>query len=120
MFTGVYYRMSTTEAGRDAEKLVADELKKQGHKIISMNWRTRWCEIDIVSKIKNTVYFTEVKYRSSDQWGSGLEYINNKKLKQIQFAAEFWISENNWVGESVLLGAEVDSEGTIELVEITS
>ncbi len=110
--------MSTTKTGREAESLVAEWLKKQGHKIVSMNWRTRWCEIDIVSKHKNCIYFTEVKYRSSSDWGSGLDYITPKKLKQMHFAAEFWLTENNWTKDSLLQAAEVDTEGQINLVEL--
>ncbi len=110
--------MSTTDSGQQAEKLVADKLKDSGHKIISLNWRTRWCEIDIVSKYKKTIYFTEVKFRSIDIWGDGFSYITIKKLKQMRFAAEFWISENDWNGEAVLQGAMVDSEGNVNIVEI--
>ncbi len=94
--------MSTTASGREAEELVAQYLEKSGHKIVALNWRTRWCEIDIVSKDKSCVYFTEVKYRSSSDWGSGLEYITPKKLRQMHFAAEFWLSENKWKKESQL------------------
>ena len=111
--------MSTTSKGRDAEQLVADELQKDGHQIITMNWRTRYCEIDIVSRKKNTVYFTEVKYRSSGSWGSGFEYISPKKLKQMRFAAEIWASENKWSGEMVLNGSEVDNQNGVEIVEIS-
>lgn len=110
--------MSTTSAGREAEALVAEELKHLGHKIISMNWRTRWCEIDIVSTHKKTVYFTEVKYRSSNAWGSGFEYITKQKLKQMHFAAEFWLSENNWKGDAIMQAAEVDSYGKISIIVI--
>ena len=69
--------------GDKAEELVAEFLRGQKHKIVDRNWRTRWCEIDIVSTKDECVYFTEVKYRSSSQWGSGLDYITPKKLKQI-------------------------------------
>lgn len=111
--------MSTTSEGRKAEELVAEYLKSQKHKIVAMNWRTRWCEIDIVSKDKNCVYFTEVKYRSSDFWGDGLDYITKTKLKQMKFAAEFWLQDNNWTKEALLQGASVDSFDNIEIIEIT-
>ena len=111
--------MSTTSTGRQAEELVAQKLKGRGHKIIAMNWRTRWCEIDIVSKDKECVYFTEVKYRSSPEWGSGFDYITSKKLKQMHFAAEFWIAENNWSKESQLQAAEVDDEQNVNLVSLS-
>lgn len=106
--------------GDKAEELVAEFLRGQKHKIVDRNWRTRWCEIDIVSTKDECVYFTEVKYRSSSQWGSGLDYITPKKLKQMEFAAEFWLSKNNWDGESVLQAAEVDSDDEIELIEISA
>jgi len=110
--------MSTTSTGREAESRVADYLVSQNHKIISLNWRTRWCEIDIVSTKQKVVYFTEVKYRSSQDWGSGLEYITRKKLNQIKFAAEFWIHDNKWNNDVVLQGAEVDENFDINIVEI--
>lgn len=111
--------MSTTETGKDAEEMAASYLKKRGHKIVAMNWRTRWCEIDIVSKDKKCVYFTEVKYRGSDSWGDGFSYITPKKLKQMKFAAEIWLNDNNWDKESVLQAAYVNSDEEIELVEIS-
>jgi uncharacterized protein (TIGR00252 family) len=110
--------MSTTEVGRQAESLVAEHLKQNKHKIISLNWRTRWCEIDIISKTKSCVYFTEVKFRSSDNWGTGLDYITPKKLKQMKFAAEMWISDKKWQKDSILQVASVDNLNEIELIEI--
>ena len=109
--------MSTTETGKEAEQSVAELLRTKGHTIIALNWRTRWCEIDIISTHKHTVYFTEVKYRSSNAWGSGLAYITPKKLQQMQFAAEFWMSQQNWNGDALLQAAEVNTHG-IELVEL--
>lgn len=90
--------MSTTNTGRSAEQLASDELQKEGYKIIATNWRTRWCEIDIVAQKDRTVYFVEVRYRTSTYWGSGLDSITPKKLQQMQFAAEIWVSSNHWNG----------------------
>jgi len=112
--------MSTTSIGREAEESVADLLRSKGHKIVAMNWRTRWCEIDVISKDKKCVYFTEVKYRSSDAWGSGFDYIGQKKLQQMRFAAEFWIAEHKWKKESILQAAEVNAERDVELIELTA
>ncbi len=111
-------KKSTTNVGREAEALVAEELKQRGHKIIAMNWRRRRAEIDIVSERKKTVFFAEVKFRGSSAWGQGLEYITQAKLKQMRFAAELWIAENHWNGDAELLAAEVDKYGDIEIVDI--
>lgn len=112
--------MTTTQIGRDAENIVAEYLKKQGYVIVSQNWRTRWCEIDIITTKKKTVYFTEVKYRKSDTWGDGLDAITSKKLQQIQFAAELWVQENKWHGDYILLVASVTGipPQVINLIEL--
>ena len=110
--------MSTTSTGREAESLVASALTGEGHKIVAMNWRTRWCEIDIISTHRRIVYFTEVKYRSSNKWGGGFDYVSGKKLEQMQFAAEMWIATNQWSGEVQLKAAEVDQQGNITFVDL--
>ena len=110
--------MSTTSRGKHAEELVAKHLQSDGHTVVEVNWRTRWCEIDIVSTKDGVVYFTEVKYRGSSSWGDGLEYITKKKLRQMRFAAEFWLHNHKWKGESQLLAASVDSMDDIEIVEV--
>lgn len=99
--------MSTTDTGRQAEAAVADYLKRQGYKILEHNWRTRWCEIDVVAQKDETVYFVEAKYRRSSLQGDGLEYITPKKLNQMTFAAELWVSNHDWSGEYCLAGAAV-------------
>lgn len=98
--------------------LVAKELEKQHHTIVAMNWRTRWCEIDVVSKKGSVVYFTEVKFRQSPKYGSGFDYVHKTKQRQMEFAAEFWLAQNQWIGDALLLAAEVDGKGTITIVEL--
>lgn len=110
--------MTTTDIGRLAENKVAELLREKGHKIVEMNWRTRWCEIDIVSKTKDTVYFTEVKYRGSDAWGDGFSYITPAKLKQMKFSAELWLNSNKWEGDCILQAASVDVNLKIDIIEI--
>lgn len=99
--------MSTTDTGRKAEAAVAEYLKRQGYKILDQNWRTRWCEIDIVAQQGQVIYFVEVKYRKTSNQGDGLDYITPKKLQQMSFAAEFWVARNNWHGEYTLAAASV-------------
>ena len=82
----------TTRAIGDAgEQAAADWLAADGHEIIARNWRTRYCEIDIVSVKDDVLYFTEVKYRKNDDFGGGLAAITAKKQRQMRFAAELFI-----------------------------
>lgn len=102
--------MSTTSTGKAAENAVADYLRARGYCIHEQNWRTRWCEIDIVSQKDDTVYFIEVKYRKSSSQGDGLAYITPKKLQQMAFAAEIWVTNNNWQGGYELMAAAVTGD----------
>jgi ribonuclease HII len=76
--------------GRIAENVAVKYLIQAGHQIIAQNWRTKFCEIDIVSHRDDTIYFTEVKYRKSARHGDGLAAITPKKLAQMRRAAEAW------------------------------
>lgn len=93
--------------GRLAETAVAEYLTNLGYKVLDKNWKTRWCEIDIIALKQDCVHFVEVKYRSKSSQGSGLDYITESKLRQMQFAAEFWIAKNSSYDEFVLSAAEV-------------
>lgn len=98
---------STVETGRKAEANAAAFLKMKGCRIVSQNWRTRWCEIDVVAERAGVIYFCEVKYRAHNRQGAGIDYITPKKLRQMQFAAEFWVTKHCWNGEYQLCAIEV-------------
>lgn len=112
--------MNTTSTGNQAEDAVAEYLRAQGYDIVEQNWKTKWCEIDVVARKADTVYFVEVKYRKSSFQGDGLAYITDKKLQQMAFAAELWVSNHNWEGGYELLGAAVTGEDftVTDLIEL--
>lgn len=84
------FTMTTKQIGDAAESEVANHLIRSGHEIMERNWKTKFCEIDIVSKYGDTVYFTEVKYRKKPDQGGGLAAITTKKQRQMSFAAEYY------------------------------
>ncbi len=94
-------------SGHTAEKQAAEHLKRLGFKIKELNWKTRFCEIDIVAQQAKTIHFMEVKYRLNDKQGSGLDYITPYKLKQMRFAADMWVQDSNWLGDYCLGAIEV-------------
>ncbi|RKW02061.1 MAG: hypothetical protein D8B38_03670, partial [Candidatus Saccharimonas sp.] len=65
-------------------------LQQRGHQIVARNWRTKYCEIDIISKRGDTLYFAEVKHRTDDYAGDGLAAITRKKRNQMHYAARFY------------------------------
>jgi len=86
--------ITTRQIGDSGEDEACRYLVGNGHEIIDRNWKTKFCEIDIVSKFRNTVYFTEVKYRKNAQQGGGLAAITPKKLRQMDFAAKYYALKN--------------------------
>lgn len=99
--------MTTTSIGKQAEDLASEYLKSKGFVILEQNWRTRYCEIDIVTKKDDKIFFIEVKYRKTNNWGGGADYITKKKFKQMSFASEIWISENQWTKDYQLAVIEI-------------
>jgi uncharacterized protein (TIGR00252 family) len=110
--------MSTVSVGNAAEASVAEELVRQGFVILDRNWRTKWCEVDIIARKDNVAWFVEVKYRGSATFGDGLEYIGTQKLRHMQRAAELWVAMRQYGGEYTLGAVAVTPQGVGELVEI--
>jgi ribonuclease HII len=96
-------KLTTKQVGDIAETEVANYLAHHGHKIINRNWKTKYCEIDIISKKLDTIYFTEVKYRKTSQQGGGLAAITSKKLRQMKFAAQLYSLRENIVDVNLRL-----------------
>ena len=88
---GVIDKKNTTKIGMIAEEKVANYLKEKGHEIIARNFKTKFCEIDIVSLYKNQICFTEVKYRKLNYHGGGLMAITNEKRRRMEFATESFL-----------------------------
>lgn len=88
--------MSTVEVGQAAETLAANWLTQRGFRIIDRNWRTRWCELDIVAESGGTIHIIEVKYRRRSDFGTGFEYITRDKASRLQRAALMWMHNNHF------------------------
>lgn len=110
----------TSATGQEAESAVARYLSSKGYKILQRNWRTKFCEIDIVAQKGGVVYFVEVKYRVQSSQGQGLDYITFAKQKRMRRAAIAWAQSNDWSGDIALLAAEVGGLNYehIELTEV--
>ncbi|MDO4978901.1 MAG: ribonuclease HII [Candidatus Saccharibacteria bacterium] len=106
-------KKNTTKVGNKAEEVVANFLSQNGHEILARNFKTKTCEIDIVSRKESVVYFTEVKYRKNDVHGSGLDAITDKKQRQMAFAAEVFLKRQGAKLDNYkcrLAGADVSGE----------
>ncbi len=80
--------------GRRAEIQAADFLKRNGYKILKMNYRTPMGEIDIVASDAQGLAFVEVKASASRRFGLPAERVSSLKQKQISKAALNFLKEN--------------------------
>ena len=112
-------RLTTTKSiGNASEDVAANELVRRGHKILERNWKTKYCEIDIVSKKDDTIYFTEVKHRKDDKAGDGLAAITSKKLSQMKFAARLYAHNNHLVDINLRLIAVATTGYPLALTDV--
>ena len=77
--------------GMQGEEQAATYLTKKGHKILARNFRTTGGELDIVSRLKKMLVFTEVKQRSYEAFGGPLAAVNKTKQRRIARAAAAFI-----------------------------
>jgi hypothetical protein len=100
-------KITTKELGDKAEDFVAEFLKQEKHEILARNWRTKFCEIDIVSKYGENYYFTEVKFRKNNDFGGGEAAISKNKVDQMRFAVEFFAYKNKLKNREMRLAAAI-------------
>lgn len=86
---------TTRDVGNESETAAAEYLHAKGYEIVDRNWKTRWCEIDIVVKKNDRFYFVEVKHRHTSASGDGVAAITSKKLAQMKKAAELYAARHD-------------------------
>jgi ribonuclease HII len=101
------------KSGHEGEEIAAKYLITLGHVIIERNWKTKWCEIDIISEKDGVLFFSEVKNRKSN---NGLDAITPAKQKQMRFAAELYLK--NADKPARLLAIAVNNNRVTDFIEL--
>lgn len=109
---------SATAKGAHGEHIAAQLLKQKKFKVLHQNYKTPRYEIDIIAKKKKRLYFIEVKYRSSAGFGYGHEYVTQKKLEQMAYAAKCWMAEQASSTEYQLAVVSVDGNQATLFLDI--
>lgn len=82
------YKKTIGNSGEDA---AVKYLKKKGYIILERNFNIRGGEIDIIAKKDGYIVFTEVKTRSNEDYGGGLEAVNYTKQQRMLKAAQLYL-----------------------------
>ena len=79
--------------GKEGEKIAAAYLKKNGYRIIEINFRCSIGEIDIVAKEKDDLVFVEVKTRKSIELGYPEQAVGIRKQKKMSQLALWYLQK---------------------------
>lgn len=109
--------------GAGKEELARDFLLGQGFQILTMNFRTRFGEIDIVAREtepggRKVLVFTEVKYRETGKAGTPLEAVDYRKQRRISRTALYYMMKHS-VPEGTPIRFDcigIDGNGKIRLL----
>ena len=89
------------DIGSFGEALARDNLISKGYKILNMNFRNKFGEIDIICKKNNLLIFCEIKSRYSNSFGSPIESITCYKQKQIIKLSELYLISKKYYNFNV-------------------
>ena len=89
------FNLKTGNLGEDIAKRF---LEKKGYKIISQNFKTKYSEIDLITRKKDFLVFVEVRTRVGDNFGSPEETINKEKRWRLKRGAQAFVAFNDWKG----------------------
>ncbi|MBI5127769.1 YraN family protein [Candidatus Roizmanbacteria bacterium] len=79
-------------------------LKDNGFTILKTNFRSRQGEIDLIAKKDRTVYFIEVKTRTSLNKGYPYEAVNKTKIFRLKKTANYFLLKSNYKDYKLKLG----------------
>ena len=77
--------------GTEGEMIASDFLKRNGLDILERNYRNRYGEIDLIAKDRDTLVFTEVKFRKDELAGHPIEAVNVGKQRVIRNVAKHFM-----------------------------
>jgi len=93
--------------GNKGENLAVALLREKGYTILAENWRFGKNEIDIVTRIGDTMVFVEVKTRSTNSFGNPEKSVTRGKQKRTIQAANAYLEK-----------FEIDLEARFDIVSI--
>lgn len=91
--------------GRKGENLALDYLKKNGYEIIEKNFRVKGGEADLIAKVEEKIVVVEVKFRTSEKFGSPHSAITKKKFKRLLLAGTIYCRKNGYSTKSLQIDA---------------
>ena len=86
--------ISTKLLGSWGEEQAAVYLRKKRYKIVAMNYRCRYGEIDLIASNRKYLVFVEVKLRKSDRFAQAMEFVDSRKQQRLRSTAGIYLAQN--------------------------
>ena len=86
---------TTREQGQYTEELACQYLENKGFKLVEKNFNCRLGEIDLIMKDNDSLVFVEVRYRRSNNFGSGAESVTANKQKKLIRTASLYLQRHD-------------------------
>ena len=107
---------NSQEIGKIGEEIAKKYLLENNYKIVAKNFRCKFGEIDIIAYDKEELVFIEVKTRTSNKYGTGINSINRIKQQHLYKTAEYYLYKKK-INKSIRIDAiEINLKG--ELVSL--
>ncbi|HEU0276936.1 MAG TPA: YraN family protein [Rhodanobacteraceae bacterium] len=84
--------MSTAGIGAHFEHAALRQLERAGLTRVDSNFRTRFGEIDLVMRDRDTLVFVEVRYRRDPRFGGGAASVGAAKQRRLTRAAQGFLA----------------------------
>lgn len=88
-----------------AEYVSAFYLILKAYSVLTMRYRIKEGEVDLIIRRGRTIAFVEVKARAD--FASGMDAIDEMKLKKFRKAVDHWLMRNPWAEAYTLRGDAV-------------
>lgn len=85
--------LSHRHKGHAIEELAERWLSAQGLNLVERNFTIKGGEIDLIMWEQDTLVFVEVRYRASNEHGSGAESITRQKMQRIRRTALYYLQQ---------------------------
>ena len=111
---------TTRELGEYTESLACEYLEKKGFKLLERNFNCRFGEIDLIMQHSDNLVFVEVRYRRSNDFGSGAESITTSKQSKLIKTASAYLQRHAKLNKYPARFDVVSITGSIETDNINN